>query len=416
MTVTTTYAPATFTGDGSTATPFALPHLVYQSSHVSITLDGATTTAWSATGYGDAGGISVTFDTAPALAVAIVIQRIVPYTQDTDLENFDGNPADVTEKQFDLLAMADQQISEQIDRTILTPIGTSLTTNEITGTINTTVKVLTLTTAGPAAVELASLSTTLDTTFTGLASGDYFRYDGASWVNDTAAETVTALGVQAQDNILDDLAGLTQATAKIPYFDSATTAAVLDFKDEDDLVSDSATALASQQSVKAYVDALDTGWTFETAVATTSGASVTASSTIPTTANEVILQMTDVSCTLANTTISLTMIDAGGEETTGYISTYQVLNAAQETLTTGIQINDSGFDQTDSLNGSLTLIIKDEATFLWEINGITRRAGGVNNMGMASATKATSQALSGLIIKVSTGAFDAGSVRIGYRT
>lgn len=61
-------------------------------------------------------------------------------------------------------------------------------------------------------------------------------------------------GKQASNDILTDLASLTQATDKIPYFSSATAAAVLDFKDEDNMASNSATAIASQQSVKAYID------------------------------------------------------------------------------------------------------------------------------------------------------------------
>lgn len=60
---------------------------------------------------------------------------------------------------------------------------------------------------------------------------------------------------QASNDILSDLAGLTQATNKVPYFSSATAASVLDFLDEDDMSSNSATAVPSQQSVKAYVDA-----------------------------------------------------------------------------------------------------------------------------------------------------------------
>ena len=61
-------------------------------------------------------------------------------------------------------------------------------------------------------------------------------------------------GKQTSNDILTDLAGLTQATNKIPYFSSATAASVLDFKDEDNMSSNSATAIPSQQSVKAYVD------------------------------------------------------------------------------------------------------------------------------------------------------------------
>lgn len=87
----------------------------------------------------------------------------------------------------------------------------------------------------------------------GAGSGDLVASNNLS---DVASVTTsrTNLGAQAQSDILDDIAGLTQATDKIPYFDSATTASVLDFKDEDDMASDSATAIPSQQSVKAYVD------------------------------------------------------------------------------------------------------------------------------------------------------------------
>lgn len=146
MTVDTTYAPATFTGDGSTVA-YPLNHKVFQASHLSIKIDGSLTTAWSATGFGGS-GVTVTFDTAPANGASIIIERIVPYTQDTDLENFDGNPSEVTEKQFDLLAMADQQIAEEGARAILTPIGVSITSNEVTGTIDSVDRVLSISTSG----------------------------------------------------------------------------------------------------------------------------------------------------------------------------------------------------------------------------------------------------------------------------
>ena len=64
---------------------------------------------------------------------------------------------------------------------------------------------------------------------------------------------------QASNDILTDIAGLTQATNKVPYFSSATAASLLDFKDEDNMASNSATAVPSQQSVKAYVDASGAG-------------------------------------------------------------------------------------------------------------------------------------------------------------
>jgi hypothetical protein len=74
--------------------------------------------------------------------------------------------------------------------------------------------------------------------------------------------------------VLLSFRGLTQAANKIPYFTSATTSGQLDFVDEDDMAGDSATALPSQQSVKAYVDAYVAGFT-STAQTITSGGLLT---------------------------------------------------------------------------------------------------------------------------------------------
>lgn len=112
MTLSTTESVKTHTGDGSTMA-FAYPYLFYDNSHLYVYVDDVLKTLdtdYTVTGAGNDSGGTVTFLSAPDLDADIEIQRIVPYDQQTDLENFDGNPSDVTEKQFDLIVMMMQQI------------------------------------------------------------------------------------------------------------------------------------------------------------------------------------------------------------------------------------------------------------------------------------------------------------------
>ncbi len=80
--------------------------------------------------------------------------------------------------------------------------------------------------------------------------------DDAAAVNGRATlGVVINTDVQAFDATLLSIAALGTAANKLAYTTGVDTWAELDFLDEDDMSSDSATAVASQQSLKAYVDA-----------------------------------------------------------------------------------------------------------------------------------------------------------------
>jgi hypothetical protein len=115
-----------YTGNGVT-TSFAYGFRILDASHIRVVrteggVDTVLTNGFTVTGVGAAGG-SVVFSVAPTAAQTITLIRNAPFTQQTDLENQGAYYAQTIEDALDLGVMRDQQLQEQVDRSVKIPVG-----------------------------------------------------------------------------------------------------------------------------------------------------------------------------------------------------------------------------------------------------------------------------------------------------
>lgn len=244
---------------------------------------------------------------------------------------------------------------------------------------------------------------------------------------------------QPLDATLTALAGTLTAANKVPYATALNTAAELDFLDEDDLSSNSASALASQQSIRAYADTKNiaiqvvpttagnvlftsdgTTWSSAakivsgTTIATTAGTSHDFTS-IPAWVKRITVMFSGVSTNGTSVPI-IQLGDAGGIEATGYLSSASAVSTgvASTNYTTGFGLLAS-IVATTVFHGSCTISLLNAATNLWAISGAIGRSDSA-----ASAFFGGSKALTAALTQIrlttvnGTDLFDAGSINIHY--
>lgn len=129
MTISSTTNSIRHVGNASTAT-YSYPFKVFAASHLRVvktTAAGvdstlALTTDYTVTGVGESSGGTITLvaGNLPTNDV-IVIRRVVPLTQETDLTNGTAFYAETHEAVFDKLMMAIQQLDYDNDRSVLAP-------------------------------------------------------------------------------------------------------------------------------------------------------------------------------------------------------------------------------------------------------------------------------------------------------
>ena len=122
MTVSTTKNRNDYDVDGVSTGPFPYEFLLQQESDLQVYENGVITTkAYSVSGVGNSSGGSVTFTGDPPAAGQLSLIRVIPLTQNTDYRPYDAFPAERLEQDLDRAILIDQQLEEQIGRSVQFP-------------------------------------------------------------------------------------------------------------------------------------------------------------------------------------------------------------------------------------------------------------------------------------------------------
>jgi hypothetical protein len=125
MSVSSTTTKVSYSGDGS-QTVFAYTFKIFAAADLRVIERASNgtetvktlTTHYTVSGVGTDGGGNVTFTTAPASGVTVLIKRNLGLTQGTDYIENDPFPAESHEDALDRLTFIAQNIQEQVDRCI----------------------------------------------------------------------------------------------------------------------------------------------------------------------------------------------------------------------------------------------------------------------------------------------------------
>ena len=255
------------------------------------------------------------------------------------------------------------------------------------------------------------------------------------WYQRASGDSITGATLyQPLDTTLTALAGALTAANKIPYATALNTLGELNFIDEDSMATNSATALPSQQSVKAYADTKNiatqvapgtsgnvltsngSAWTSAAAAAIVEGTAVSATGTsidftsLPASTKRITVMLDRVSSDGVSRFI-IQIGDSGGVETTGYDSGAFAPGASIDS-TTGYVLMYNAPAATDTFTCVAELVNITGDTWLLSSTGYDTNG----NATAACGTKPLTGTLDRVRLTTTNGtdAFDSGTVNITY--
>lgn len=203
---------------------------------------------YTVSGAGDDTGGTVTFTTAPIDLHIVTITRVTPLTQLVDYIKNDDFPSETHEGALDKLTLIVQEAVQKLLSSSNSVKALSYPDTELVG-INNIVPILSARKSTAwiwdANGEPAAGATTTGTILNDITLG----LPTPSSTDGTSQFSVVGYAARQPSSTTEN---------NIPQWDSVTGELKdgLDFLDEDNMVSDSATALSSQQAIKAYADLL----------------------------------------------------------------------------------------------------------------------------------------------------------------
>lgn len=222
----------TMTGNGVTAA-IAYDNVIFASTDLKVYLDGVLqASGYTVSGVGVAAGGNVTFDTAPASGVKVVVEREVPYTNDFALQGSGDLPSPTIVRMIDRMTVFAQQLLAKLNRAPTQPV-TSTKTYSLSLPDLEAGYLWRLNSAGTA-LEAVDSSTLGATGPTGAAGSDGVFAGTEATVAPAAGDKVALLDVSDSDNpkyataqAIADLASTADTVARNGVIDNAWNIAVL---------------------------------------------------------------------------------------------------------------------------------------------------------------------------------------------